>query len=70
MTENDIWELISGEPVLDSYRELPCGNYPDGRVIEEFHVHAGWLHVAFNPRNGNCIDEWVLSEDKPETWLI
>lgn len=69
-TKQDIWNFIAGEPAIGRITEAPWGNYPDGRVIEEYRVAAGWLQVAFNPALGNDIDDWQLSETEPDTWLV
>ena len=70
MTKNDVWELISGEPVIDRATEAPWGNYPDGRVCEEYHVRGQWVHVALNPALGGDIDDWAISQDQPTGWLV
>ena len=69
-TKQNIWDFIAGEPAIDRTTEAPWGNYPDGRVIEEYRIREGWLQVAFNPALGNDIDDWQLSETEPDTWLV
>jgi len=69
-TKQDILSLISGENAIDRTTEAPFGNYPNGRVIEEFKIQGVWLQVAFNPALNNDIDEWVISSKQADTWLI
>jgi hypothetical protein len=68
---SDVWEAISGEPVISSSRSAPEGNYPMGLVLEEYELSDGtFLQVAFDPAIGGQPVEWHQSAVSKDSWVV
>jgi hypothetical protein len=68
---SDVWDAISGEPVISSSRSAPEGNYPMGLVLEEYELSDGtFLQVAFDPAIGGQPVEWHQSAVSKDSWVV
>jgi hypothetical protein len=70
-TIEDVWDAISGEPVISSSRSAPEGNYSMGLILEEYALNDGsFLQVALDPATGGQPVEWHHSAFSEDSWVV
>jgi len=70
-TIEDVWDAISGEPVISSSRSAPEGNYSMGLILEEYALRDGsFLQVALDPAIGGQPVEWHHSAFSEDSWVV
>jgi hypothetical protein len=70
-TISDVWDAISGEPVISSSRSAPQGNYSMGLILEEYQLRDNsFLQVALDPAIGGQPVEWHHSAFSEDSWVV
>jgi len=70
-TIEDVWDAISGEPVISSSRSAPEGNYSMGLILEEYQLRDNsFLQVALDPAIGGQPVEWHHSAFSEDSWVV
>lgn len=68
---DEVWEAISGQPVINQSRVAPYGNYTSGLILEEYELSDGsYLQIALDPSIGGDPVEWVHTEESADDWLV